>query len=56
MLTIYAPFNNPKSKAWEVFNGIKESWPEQVAMADNSVATEPLPNSMFWGFVNNNMQ
>ena len=25
-------------------------------MSDNSVATEPLPNSMFWGFVNNNMQ
>ena len=55
MLTIYAPFNNPNSKAWEVFNGVKKSWPEQVVVNDNSVATEPLANSMFWGFVNNNM-
>ena len=55
MLTIYAPFNNPNSKAWEVFNGVKKSWPEQVVVNDNSVATEPLANSMFWGFVNNNL-
>lgn len=56
MLTIYAPFNNPNSKAWEVFNGVEKSWPEQVIVNDNSVATEPLANSMFWGFVNNNLQ
>ena len=56
MLTIYAPFNNPNSKAWEVFNGVKKSWPEQVVVNDNSVATEPLANSMFWGFVNNNLR
>ena len=56
MLTIYAPFNNKKSKAWEVFNGVKQSWPEQVSTLDNSTATEPMSNSMYWGFVNNNMQ
>ena len=51
MLTIYAPFNNKKSKAWEVFDGVKQSWPEQVKILDNSIATEPMHNSMFWGFV-----
>jgi len=56
MLTIYAPFNNKSSKAWEVFNGVKESWPEQVQFLNNSVETEPNPNSMFWGFVGNNRQ
>ena len=56
MLTIYAPFNNKKSKAWEVFDGVKQSWPEQVKILDNSIATEPMSNSMYWGFVNNNMQ
>ena len=55
MLTIYAPFNNPNSKAWEVFNGVKKSWPEQVTVLDNT-AIDPLSNSMFWGFVNNNLQ
>ena len=54
MLTIYAPFNNPNSKAWEVFNGVEKSWPEQVKVLDNT-ATDVLSNSMFWGFVNNNM-
>ena len=54
MLTIYAPFNNPNSKAWEVFNGVQKSWPEQVKVLDNT-AVDVLPNSMFWGFVNNNM-
>ena len=56
MLTIYAPSNNKKSKAWEVFNGVERSWPEQVNVLDNGVASDPLSNSMFWGFVNNNMQ
>jgi len=56
MLTIYAPFNNKKSKAWEVFSGVEKSWPEQVKILDNGVTTEPLANSMYWGFVNNNMQ
>ena len=55
MLTIYAPSDNPKSKAWEVFNGVKQAWPDQVVVNDNSIATEPLSNSMFWGFVNNNL-
>ena len=55
MLTIYAPFNKPNSKAWEVFNGVKKSWPEQVTVLDNT-AIDPLSNSMFWGFVNNNLQ
>ncbi len=56
MLTIYSPSNNKTSKAWEVFNGVQKSWPEQVQFVDNSVATDPVPNCMFWGFVNNNMQ
>ena len=56
MLTIYAPFKNRKSKAWEVFDGVKQSWPEKVSTLNNSIATEPMHNSMFWGFVNNNMQ
>ena len=55
MLTIYAPSDKPKSKAWEVFAGIKKSWPDQVSVLNNN-ATEPLPNSMFWGFVNNNLE
>ena len=54
MLTIYSP-PNKQSKAWEVFNGIKASWPEAVQFKDNSQENEPLPNSMFWGFVNNNL-
>ena len=56
MLTIYAPFNNDNSKAWEVFNGVKKSWPEQVEFLDNSKETDPKSNSMFWGFVNNNIE
>ena len=32
MLTIYAPFNNPNSKAWEVFNGVEKTWPEKVTV------------------------
>ena len=55
MLTIYAPFNNPNSKAWEVFNGVEKTWPEKVTVKDNSIEIDPAPNSMFWGFVNNNM-
>lgn len=55
MLTIYAPVNNTKSKAWEVFHGIQKSWPEQVQILDNAVEKNPLDNSMYWGFVNNNM-
>ena len=55
MLTIYAPFNKANSKAWEVFHGVEKSWPEQVKVLYNT-ATEPLPNSMFWGFVNNNLE
>ena len=56
MLTIYAPFNNPNSKAWEVFNGIKKSWPDQHVFKDNSKETDPVANSMYWGFVNNTLQ
>tara|TARA_Y100000748_G_C15492420_1_gene486987 strand:+ start:866 stop:1678 length:813 start_codon:yes stop_codon:yes gene_type:complete len=56
MLTIYAPFNNPNSKAWEVFNGVEKTWPEKVTVKDNSIEIDPAPNSMFWGFVNNNVQ
>ena len=56
MLTIYAPFNNPKSKAWEVFKGVEKSWPEQLTKLDNAIESEPVSNSMFWGFVNNNLE
>ena len=56
MLTIYAPSNKPTSKAWEVFKGVETSWPDQTQKLDNAKETEPLVNSMFWGFVNNNRQ
>ena len=56
MLTIYAPFNNKNSKAWEVFNGVDKSWPDQITKLDNATETEPVDNSMFWGFVNNNLE
>ena len=56
MLTIYAPFNNKNSKAWEVFNGFEKTWPDQVQLLDNTVHKEPVDNSMFWGFVNNNLE
>ncbi len=56
MLTIYAPFNNTNSKAWEVLNGVEKSWPEQIKKLNNAVENEPLDNSMFWGFVNNNLE
>ena len=55
MLTIYVPFNNLKSKAWEVFTGVMKSWPEPYQTLDNIKATDPLANAMFWGFVNNNL-
>ena len=54
MLTIYAPFSNKNSKAYEVFDGVQKSWPDQITKLDNSVETDPSPNSMFWGFVGNN--
>ncbi len=56
MLTIYAPFKNKKSKAWEVFNGIEKSWPDQLTKLDNAIESEPVDNSMFWGFVGNNLE
>ena len=56
MLTIYAPFNNKNSKAYEVFDGVQKSWPEQTTLLDNQTETEPVPNSMFWGFVGNNRE
>ena len=55
MLTIYVPFNNLQSKAWEVFKGVMKSWPEPYQTLDNIKATDPLANAMFWGFVNNNL-
>ena len=54
MLTIYSP-SNKKSKAWEVFDGVVKSWPDQVTMLDNAKESDPVDNSMFWGFVNNNL-
>jgi hypothetical protein len=56
MLTIYTPFNNPNSKAWEVFNGVEKSWPDQVKKLNNAIETDPVPNAMFWGFVGNNRE
>ena len=55
MLTIYAPTNNTNSKAYEVFDGVTKQWPDQVQIKSNATETEPLDNSMFWGFVNNNL-
>jgi hypothetical protein len=56
MLTIYAPFKNKKSKAWEVFKGVQKSWPDQVTVLDNATQSHAADNSMFWGFVANNLQ
>lgn len=56
MLTIYAPYNNKNSKAWEVFNAVEKSWPDQITILDNAVEKEPVSNSMYWGFVNNNLE
>ena len=55
MLTIYAPQDNSKSKCWEVFRGIEKTWPDKVQIRDNSVNALPDANSMFWGFVNRNL-
>ena len=55
MLTIYAPTSNLKSKAWEVFSGVLKSWSEETNCLDNSKATTALANSMFLGFVGNNL-
>ena len=56
MLTIYAPSNNPKSKCWEVFNGVQKHWIEDVKFADNGLDyfCNDDTQSMFWGLVNNN--
>ena len=54
MLTIYAPLENTKSKCWEVFNGIKKCWTEEVKINSNLEKTAESP-AMFWGFVNNNI-
>ena len=62
MLTIYAPLNKPNSKCWEVFEGIKKTWPYRVIVRDNThgvdpnvwMAPAPEFESMFWGFVNTN--
>lgn len=56
MLTIYAPQDNPKSKCWEVFKGVEKTWPDEVQTRSNSLLEEPVGNSMFWGFVNNNLK
>tara|TARA_Y100000114_G_scaffold77514_1_gene71256 strand:- start:8717 stop:9526 length:810 start_codon:yes stop_codon:yes gene_type:complete len=55
MLTIYAP-SNKQSKAWEVFNGVKLSWPEKATFLNNGVEKDPNVNAMFWGFVGNNLE
>jgi len=56
MLTIYAPLDNIKSKAWEVFGGIMRTWPESYQTLDNARSIDPKDNAMFWGFVNNNLE
>ena len=56
MLTIYAPQDNQKSKCWEVFKGIEKTWPDTVQVKNNAVLEEAVNNSMFWGFVNNNLK
>jgi hypothetical protein len=54
MLTIYAPLDKPKSKCWEVFDGIKKTWPNGVVVKNNTDTNATSP-AMFWGFVNNNI-
>ena len=54
MLTIYAPPDKPKSKCWEVFDGIKKTWPDTVVVKNNT-DTDATSPAMFWGFVNNNI-
>ena len=54
MLTIYAPPDKPKSKCWEVFDGIKKTWPNGVVVKNNTDINATSP-AMFWGFVNNNI-
>ena len=54
MLTIYATLDKPKSKCWEVFDGIKKTWPDSVSVKNNT-DTDATSPAMFWGFVNNNI-
>jgi len=54
MLTIYAPLGNTKSKCWEVFNGVKQTWPSEVIIKNNTENSADAP-AMFWGLVNNNI-
>jgi hypothetical protein len=54
MLTIYAPPDKPKSKCWEVFDGIKKTWSDIVEVKNNTDTNATSP-AMFWGFVNNNI-
>ena len=54
MLTIYAPPDKPKSKCWEVFDGIKKTWSDTVEVKNNT-DTDATSPAMFWGFVNNNI-
>ena len=37
-----------------MFAGVEKSWPDQIAKLDNTKETDPVNNSMFWGFVGNN--
>jgi len=54
MLTIYAPSDSPKSKCWEVFNGIQRTWPTKTEIKNN-LDTDAKSPAMFWGFINNNI-
>lgn len=54
MLTIYGPLENTKSKCWEIFNAVKQSWPAEVTIKSNLENTAESP-AMFWGFINNNI-
>ena len=54
MLTIYAPIENTNSKCWEVFNGVKQTWPTEVIIKNNTENSAEAA-AMFWGFVNNNI-
>ncbi len=56
MLTIYAPNNKPESKCWEVFKGVKDTWPVKTKISENTIDyfLNDDSESMFWGLVNNN--
>lgn len=55
MLTIYAPFHHKESKAWRVFDNIKQSWPDDTEIINCRDRDLPKSPSLFWGLANGNL-